>query len=51
MTHPTVQRHGDFQSQMAIAVQLKQKRKKKNVAQTGMGRGASVVALFSPCQH
>lgn len=29
MTHPTVQRHGDFQSQMAIAVQLKQKRKKK----------------------
>lgn len=50
MTHPTVQRHGDFQSQMAIAVQLKHKRK-KNVAQTGMGRCASVVALFSPCQQ
>lgn len=28
MTHPTVQRHGDFQSQMAIAVQLKHERKK-----------------------
>lgn len=37
MTHPTVQRHGDFQSQMAIAVQLKQKRKKKKLPKQEWG--------------
>lgn len=37
MTHPTVQRHGDFQSQMAIAVQLKQKRKKKTLPKQEWG--------------
>lgn len=51
MTHPTVQRHGDFQSQMAIAVQLKQKRKKNTLPKQGWGVVASVVALFSPCQQ
>lgn len=34
---------GDFQSQMAIAVRFKQK--KSNVAKTGMGRGASLLCV------
>lgn len=44
---------GDFQSQMAIAVRFKQK--KSNVAKTGMGRGASLLCVcvffFPPCQQ